>query len=139
MGEIFSKPSWISWSGFAFESICMKHIKQLKIALGIEGVHTEQYMWRYNPKQGEVGAQIDLIIDRQDRCVNLCEMKFSINEFEITKSYANELQSKMNVFSQKSKSRKTLLLTMVTTNGVKNISNYVGLIQNEVKMDDLFS
>lgn len=133
------KPSWISWSEYAFESICMKHIKQLKIALGIEGVHTEQYMWRYNPKQGEVGAQIDLIIDRQDRCVNLCEMKFSINEFEITKSYANELQTKMNVFSQKSKSRKTLLLTMVTTNGVKNISNYVGLIQNEVKMDDLFS
>lgn len=131
-------PSWTSWSGYAFENICLKHIAQLKNALGIASVYTENYMWRYTPQMDEIGAQIDLLIDRQDMCINLCEMKFSNTEFEITKSYAKELQTKMNVFSEKTKTRKTLFLTMVTTNGVKNIGNYIGLIQNEVKMDALF-
>jgi predicted AAA+ superfamily ATPase len=130
--------SWISWSGYAFENICMKHIRQLKSALGIESVHTEHYMWRYNPKQGENGVQIDLLIDRQDMCINLCEMKFSINEFEITKSYAKELQAKIDVFREKSKTKKSVFLTMVTTNGVKNIGNYVVLVQKEIKIDALF-
>lgn len=131
-------PSWTSWSGYAFENICLKHIAQLKNALGIASVYTENYMWRYTPQKDEIGAQIDLLIDRQDMCINLCEMKFSNTEFEITKSYAKELQTKMNVFSEKTKTRKTLFLTLVTTNGVKNIGNYIGLIQNEVKMDALF-
>lgn len=130
--------SWISWSGYAFENICMKHIKQLKITLGIESVHTEHYMWRYTPKKGENGVQIDLLIDRQDRCINLCEMKFSINEFEITKSYSKELQTKIDVFREKSKTKKTIFLTMVTTNGIKNLRNYVGLVQKEINIDALF-
>jgi hypothetical protein len=130
--------SWNSWSGYAFENICMKHIRQLKSALGIESVHTEHYMWRYSPKQGENGVQIDLLIDRQDMCINLCEMKFSINEFEITKSYAKELQAKIDVFREKSKTKKSIFLTMVTTNGVKNIGSYVGLVQKEIKIDSLF-
>ncbi|MBT9483810.1 ATP-binding protein [Sediminibacterium sp.] len=130
--------SWTSWSGYAFENICLKHIAQLKSALGIASVHTEHYMWRHTPQKDEIGAQIDLLIDRQDMCINLCEMKFSNTEFEITKSYAKELQTKMNVFIEKTKTRKTLFLTLVTTNGVKNTGNYIGLIQNEVKMDALF-
>jgi len=130
--------SWTSWSGYAFENICMKHIIQLKSALGIGSVHTEHYMWRYTPKQDETGAQIDLLIDRQDMCINICEMKFSINQFEVTKSYAKDLQTKMDVFREKTKTRKTLFLTMVTTNGVKNLENYSSLIQNEVKLDALF-
>lgn len=130
--------SWISWSGFAFENICIKHIKQLKSALGIESVHTEHYMWRYTAKQQEDGVQIDLLIDRQDMCINLCEMKFSINEFEMTKSYAKNLQTKIDVFREKSKTKKTIFLTMVTTNGVKNLDNHIGLVQNDIKLDALF-
>ncbi len=130
--------AWISWSGYAFENICMKHIKQLKTALGIESVHTEHNMWRYVSKEEENGVQIDLLIDRQDQCINLCEMKFSINEFEITKSYAKELQTKIDVFREKSKTRKTVFLTIVTTNGVKNFGKYIGLVQKEIKMNALF-
>ena len=70
--------------------------------------------------------------------INICEMKFSINEFEITKSYANELESKLKVFRENTQTRKTLFLTMVTTHGVKNINNYTGLVQNEIKMGVLF-
>lgn len=134
-----SSPSWMSWCGIAFETICMKHIQQVKQALGIAGVHTEQSFWSYSPKESkETGVQIDLLIDRQDGCINVCEMKFSKTEFEISKGYAKDLQKKLDVFQEKSKTNKTLFLTLVTTLGVKNIGNYKGLIQNEIKMDALF-
>lgn len=130
--------AWKSWSGYAFESICMKHTPQLKKALGIENVYTETSIWYYKPKNGEPGAQIDLLIDRQDQCINICEMKFSVNKFEINKAYSNELKNKLRVFSDRTKTRKTLFLTMVTSHGVKNSFSYTGLIQNEVLMDTLF-
>ena len=130
--------SWKSWSGFAFENVCMKHTLQLKKALGIEGVHTETSMWRYRPQKGDQGAQIDLLIDRQDMCINICEMKFSINEYEITKPYAKELETKRKVFQSQTKTRKTLFLTMITTHGVRNLQSYPGLIQSEITMDKLF-
>jgi len=130
--------SWRSWSGYAFESICMKHIAQIKKSLGIENVHTETSVWRYQPQRGEQGAQIELLIDRQDFCINVCEMKFSVSDFEVTKGYAKELEQKINIFRDRTKTRKTLFLTMVTTYGVKNARNYPGLIQNEVNMKALF-
>jgi hypothetical protein len=130
--------SWKSWSGYAFESICQKHFPLLKKALRIEGVYTEASVWRSKAGKGIRGAQIDLLIDRQDQCINICEMKFSVNAFEITRSYAEELQNKLNVFRDMTKTRKTLFLTMVTTYGVKNSDSYTGLIQQEITMDALF-
>ena len=131
--------SWKNWSGYAFEGICMKHTPLIKKALGIENVYTETSVWRCNPHNGGQGAQIDLLIDRQDQCINVCEMKFSVNDFEITKSYARELESKLTVFRERTKTRKTLFLTLVTTRGVKNTKSYAGLVQNEVTMDALFA
>jgi uncharacterized protein len=116
----------------------MKHITQLKKALGIGGVHTETSVWRYRPQKDEQGAQIDLLIDRQDLCINICEMKFSTTEYEISKSYAKELENKLNVFRTQTKTKKTLFLTMITTHGIKNAQNYLGLIQKEITMDALF-
>ena len=130
--------SYSSWCGLAFESLCQKQVVQIKRALGIEGVHTETSVWRYSPKKDEQGAQIDLLIDRQDRCINICEMKFSQSEFVIDKKYAAELENKLNVFRENSKSKKTLFLTMVTSYGVKKNNYYTSLIQNEVTMDALF-
>lgn len=130
--------SWKSWSGFAFESICMKHTRLLKKALGIDGVHTELSMWRYRPQKEEQGAQIDLLIDRQDQCINICEMKFSTSAYELTKKYVKELEDKLNVFRDHTKTRKTLFLTMVSAHGIKNITTFPGLIQSEVTMDALF-
>ena len=130
--------SWKSWSGYAFESICMKHVAQIKKALGIENVYTETSTWRHKSKDGELGAQIDLLIDRRDHCINLCEMKFSTGSFEITKAYAKELESKVQVFREQSKTRKALFLTLVTTYGVRKSKNFAGLIQSEVRMAELF-
>lgn len=129
-----------SWSGFAFEAICQKHIPQIKQALGIAAVHAEASAWRYMPAdKTEQGAQIDLLIDRQDHCINLCEMKFSENEFVIDKKYAAELDRKANVFRQQTSTRKTIFPTMITTYGVKQNEYYTGRIQAEVKMEQLFT
>lgn len=117
----------------------MKHTPQLKKVLGIENVHSETSIWHHKPQKGEQGVQIDLLIDRQDQCINICEMKFSVNKFDMTKGYAKELENKLNVFRDHTKTRKTLFLTMVTTYGVRNSKSYTGLIQNEVTMDALFS
>ena len=101
-------------------------------------MYTEASVWRSKAGKGIRGAQIDLLIDRQDQCINICEMKFSVNAFEITGSYAEELQNKLNVFRDMTKTRKTLFLTMVTTYGVKNSDSHTGLIQQEITMDALF-
>ena len=134
-----SNQSWISWCGIAFEHICLKHVKQLKQVLGISGLHTEHFVWRHSPRNTEQGAQIDLLIDRADQCMNVCEIKFSKTGFEVSKKYALELQNKLDIFQSTSKTRKTLFLTMVTTHGVRNRQHYPGLIQSEVTMDCLFN
>ena len=131
--------SYKSWSGSAFESICLKHLVHIKKALGIEMVYTEASVWRSKTEAGGKGAQIDLLIDRRDLCINVCEIKFSVNEFEITKAYADELRNKLNTFGKQTSSRKTIFLTMITTHGVIKNKNYHGLIQNEVSMKALFA
>jgi len=131
--------SWSSWSGFAFEGICMKHVAQLKKAMGFEAVYAEESVWRHSPKSSsEKGRQIDLLLDRADNSINLCEMKFSDNQFEISKKYAAELANKEVIFRTETKTKKTTFLTMVTTFGVKNADRYPGLVQRAITMDSLF-
>jgi hypothetical protein len=84
------------------------------------------------------GVEVDMI-DRADGCINLCEMKFASDVFEVSKSYAKELDSKQKVFQSQTKTRKTLFLTMVTTYGVKNGTAYPGLIEQEITIDSLFN
>jgi hypothetical protein len=100
---------------------------------------TEVSVWRHQlKKQDSQGTQIGLLIDRQDMCINVCEMKFSTDTFEISKAYCKELESKLQVFQEQTQTKKSLFLTMITPYGVKNIENYTGLIQKEIHMDVLF-
>ncbi|MBN8853741.1 MAG: ATPase [Sphingobacteriales bacterium 50-39] len=137
--KIAAGQSYNSWSGYAFEAICQKHILQIKKALGIGAVYTEASGWRYIGKKGEYGAQIDLLLDRQDHCINLCEIKFSTKEFIIDKRYAGELENKVKVFKSQTKTRKSIFPTMITPYGVLRNDYYTNLIQAEVLMEDLFS
>jgi hypothetical protein len=132
------EPSMKSWSGYAFESICLKHIRQIKKALEIGAVYTEISAWRTKPVSGDKGAQIDLLIDRQDRCINVCEIKYSSGEFTIDKKYQEELSNKLNVFRTQTKTNKTLFLTMITTFGVKENVYKTQIVQNELTMNELF-
>ncbi|MDV0445931.1 hypothetical protein MmiAt1_15350 [Methanimicrococcus sp. At1] len=125
-----------SWSGYAFEQVCLTHVLQIQKKLGVSGVLTNISSWR--GETSDTGAQVDLIIDRNDGVINLCEMKYSgTGLFAIDKKYSENLNRKKSVFIQKSGSRKAIHLTMVTTYGIqKNI--YSDMIQSEVTLNDLF-
>lgn len=126
-----------SWQGFSFETICMTHLEQIKQRLGVAGISTTTGTWRSLGDETEKGTQIDLVIDRADRVINLCEMKFSEAPYIITKDYEERLRERMAIFKAKTKTHKSLATTMVTTYGVLR-GIHSGIVQNEVVMDDLF-
>jgi uncharacterized protein len=129
-------PAYRAWSGYAFEQVCLYHTDQLKQALGIAAVETSVSSWRSAGLNQ--GAQIDLVIDRRDQVINLCEMKFSINTFTIDKKYDAELRNKIATFKKETGTRKSVFLTMVTTFGLQQNNYAAGLVQNDIKMDALF-
>ncbi len=135
----YTTATYTTWSGLAFESVCQKHVRQIRRSLGIEGVLTNATAWRFVPGRETQGAQIDLLLDRQDRCINICEMKFSGSEFVIDKKYAAELDNKVNVFRNATNTKKTLFPTMITTYGTRRNEYYLGRIQAEIVMEDLFA
>ena len=131
-----NSPSVKAWQGFSFEGVCLSHLQQLKKSLGLTIVATNSCSWRKSGGEGD-GAQIDLLIDRADRVINICEMKFSEKPYSITKAYADSLRMKMAIFAETTRTRKSLALTMVTTYGVLS-GIHSGIVQSEVTMDALF-
>jgi AAA+ ATPase superfamily predicted ATPase len=129
--------SWKSWSGVAFERVCLKHIPQVKKELGIQSIYTEESAWRFLPKKGK-GAQIDLLLDRKDFVINLCEIKYSESEFVIDKGYAGELENKRDLFKSQTKTKKSIFLTVISTFGIKDNEYAKRLIQNSLTMDVLY-
>jgi uncharacterized protein len=132
-------PSVNAWAGLAFEQICWDHVKNIKKALGIEGVYTETSTWYKAGDKETSGAQVDLVIDRKDRVINLFEIKYSINPFEITKAYDLNLRNKVGTFKEVSKTRKAVFLTFITTFGLVQNEYARSIVQNELTMDDLFA
>jgi hypothetical protein len=130
-------PSRRSWAGLTFEQLCKDHIKQIKNKLSIGGIFSEIAAWSIAGTEEHDGAQIDLLIDRRDRIINICEMKFSENKFEIDKEYDENLRNKVSVFKEVTETKKAVQLVMVTTHGIKK-NMYSTRIQSEVTMDDLF-
>lgn len=126
-----------AWQGFSFETICMTHLNQIKQGLGIGGIATTTSTWRKLGDSNSKGTQIDLVIDRADRVINLCEMKFSEEPYTITKDYEEKLRNRMAIFKADTNTKKSLVTTMVTTYGVMR-GIHSGIVQNEVTMDDLF-
>jgi len=133
-------PKRRAWAGLAFEGICLKHIQKIKNALGIGMVETFHGPWYYSPKHtdSDQGAQIDLLIDRKDGIINLCEMKFSESEFQIDDDYSEKLRRKAAVFKNVTKTRKTIFITMITTYGITGKSVSRDVISNELTMESLF-
>jgi hypothetical protein len=123
-----------AWSGYAFEQVCFSHINEIRRALGISGILTEVSSWM--SRNEKKGAQIDLIIDRADRVINLCEIKFSGGLYEIDKDYDMLLRNRTETFRNEIKTKKALRLTMITTYEVKP-DRYSGVVQSQVTIDDL--
>ncbi len=137
--DMRGKPQYNTWCGLAFERVCLWHTEQIKKKLGISGVVTNEYAWRYAGDQhlGIPGVQIDLLIERGDEIIDLCEMKYSNKEFALSDAYEQELSRKKEVFSLMSRTKSAVHIVMVTTNGLAHNKHY-GDIQNEVVLNDLF-
>ena len=114
----------------------MQHTAQIRQKLGILGVVTYSAAWR--SKKSEPAAQVDLLIDRNDGVINLCEMKYAQNEFVIDKKQDENLRNKKSTFICETKTRKSIHITLITTYGIKQ-NEYLGNIQSQVVMDDLFA
>ena len=122
-----------AWQGFSFELLCLLHRYQIEKALGINGILTTISTWRSKDNT----AQIDLVIERSDRVVNLCEMKFSTKQYTITNDYDLKLRQRMSVFAEETKTKYALNYVFVTTFGVSNPQNH-SIVSNNITLDDLF-
>lgn len=124
-----------AWNGFAFERVCAAHLQQIKQGLGIAGVSTECSAWR--SVQASPGAQIDLVIRREDRIINLCEMKFTAKPFKIDKAYDAELVYRRESFREETVAREALHTTIISATGLA-AGSYMGTVQSQLTLDDLF-
>jgi len=135
-----ASPAGFAWSGYAFENVCLTHVAQIKQALGISGISTDQSSWQYQATDHEQGgAQIDLLIDRPDGVVNACEMKYTDSPFVIDKRYADKLRARSDTFRRVTGTRKSVLLTFITKQGVAAGPYTSELVANQVRSEDLFT
>ena len=127
-----------SWCGLAFERLCLLHSRQIKTKLGISGIISSEYAWWTDQKDGKRGAQIDLLIDRNDGVINLCEMKYTKVPFQIDANYEANLLNKRARFIEATQTRKAVHITMVSSQGLER-NAYADEIQSEVSGGDLFA
>jgi hypothetical protein len=127
-----------AWRGVAFEEVCWQHITEIKRTLEIGGVKSNVSAWRLKGDDDSLGVQIDLIIDRADNVVNLCEMKFANSEYQIDKDEELKLRRRIDALKETISSRKSVHLTMVTTYGIVQ-GKHSGIVQRSVTIDDLFA
>lgn len=126
----------ITWRDIAFENVCFNHIDQIKKALGISGVSTNQSAWSKR-KTDETGTQIDMIIERKDNIINMCEMKFYGDELLVDKNYDKVIRNRISLLSEEISPKMAIHSTLITTYGLK-YNEYSGDFVNVVDMDDLF-
>ena len=130
--------SYKAWSGYAFEALCWKHVNQIIHLMGITAGGTIS-SWRYRPtSKSQNGAQIDLLIDRNDDAISLCEIKFTEKVFTIDKAYAKNLFNKIEVFKQITKTKKQVFLSVISATGLKQNEYSTILVDSTVSIDDLF-
>ena len=143
----YSKGMWLQksasqsykiWLGFAFENLCLKHINEIKKELGISGVYSEESSYRVVGDKNEKGFQIDLLIDRKDDVINLCEMKYYNSAFRIDKKYAQELEYKRQCFIEKSKTKKRVINTLITNNGVVENEHSLSSVDAQIELKALY-
>ncbi len=133
--KFIGSPAYYNWRGYAFEILCLNHADQIKAKLGIAGIESMEYSWIGGTPDDKV--QIDMLIDRKDDVINVCEIKDTDKEFEINAEYEKKIRSRMAVFRNATKTEKTLVATMISANGLKQ-NAYSGIIQNLITATDLF-
>ncbi|MEI6096435.1 MAG: AAA family ATPase, partial [Gammaproteobacteria bacterium] len=137
--SMMNSPSWHAWSGYAFEAVCLKHIDVIKKSLEINLIQSYCGDWRYIPEKDiTTGTQIDLIFDRSDDCVTLCEIKHTEKPFVITKDYAADLERKVAIYKEITRTKKQLNWCLISCSGVSKNKYFNKIIDNVVVLKDLF-
>ena len=147
--QMIGTPEYASWSGYAFEIVCLHHIDQIVKALGISGVYYSPCSWSYRPSEAiknnpdtdedlKTGGQIDLLIDRKDKTISICEMKYAEDCYEITKAYASHVEHRLRVFRKVTGTKKSFSTVYVTPFGLYN-NMYARKVNKQITADDLFS
>ncbi|HFA48988.1 MAG TPA: ATP-binding protein [Bacteroidetes bacterium] len=136
--QLYAMPPFKNWCGYAYENVCLDHLVQIKTKLGISGILTRAYSFVAKPKDGLPGTQIDLLIDRADQAIHICEIKFSTGEYIIDKKTAKNIRQKHTVFRYHTKTRKHLFTTFITTFGLVDNNWRKETVDQSVTMDDLF-
>ena len=133
-----SKPTYYAWAGYAFEAVCHKHINNVIKALHIKTAESVS-SWRFIERKAESqGAQIDLLIDRSDDAITVCEIKYTTKPFAIDKAYARNLENKVAILRERTRTKKEIFIALISANGLKENQNSEGLISSVVVLDDLF-
>lgn len=131
------KPGWKSWASYAFETICLKHVAQIRISLNINSL-AEAASWRYDSAGKEDGAQIDLLFDRSDESVTLCEIKHTEQPFLIDKIYYQQLKRKIDVYKKVTKTHKEIVLAFIVSSCLKKNIYSEEYVSGIVTLEDLF-
>lgn len=129
--------TYANWCGLAFERVCLLHIRQIKKALGISGVISNEYSWRTQPYANLPGVEVDLLIDRADKVFNLCEMKYTTGKFTIDKKYSEVLRNKIQRLYDITKTHNAVFLTMISANGITE-NEYANDVSCILTAEDLF-
>lgn len=134
----YNSPAVKAWQGYAFENVCLKHIEGIKQTLGISGILTSESSFYKRKDKDFAGCQIDLLIDRADNAINICEMKFYDGAYTLTEENVKNLQQKRNIFQEKTKTKKQLFLTLIAADGVAE-NKYNMLIDKHLDASALFN
>ena len=135
--ESLDTPEQNAWSGLAFERVCLQHVDQIRKAMGISGMLTSVCSWSCRGDGEKKGAQVDLVIDRRDRLIDLCEIKYSAHPFKVTLTVNDELRRKRWWFAEETKIRRGLRTVLIAAQGVVD-GSYRGEFHSLVTGDDLF-
>ena len=131
-------PVYYNWCGQAVERVCLIHLQQIKEALGISGIISNAYSWFSPKKPGKQGAQIDLVIDRSDDVIDLCEIKFAKELYEVSKEENEKVQNRRIRFITDTKTDKAVHLVLISANNVAQ-NSYSNEFQSIINSDSLFS
>jgi len=136
--SLAANTNYASWAGYAFENICLLHQEQIHKKLGISGVYTQVSSWRYSGDLESEGTQVDLVIDRKDGIIHLCESKFSSKEFLLSKDDTAKLRKRRAIFEYATKTKKAVVSTLLTTYPAIENGYYLEEIHTEVNTEDFF-
>jgi uncharacterized protein len=136
--QISKEARYIAWSGYAFENICFQHLSQLLKALGISGIGVNAYSWKTKDGKGLGGSQIDLVIDRADKAISICEAKFHNSNYLISKQYAEQLRKQKSIFEHTTQTQKAVFTTLICPFPAVRNEHYLDQIHSEVNLEAFF-